>query len=312
VERLITWRSLTMWLLLLMMRCIKERRASSTSGRSFAKNLRGLGFGLYVLNSSVGGGLYLRRMLQKYSGGKGGLYLQSLVRNMFSAHSECSVAAGSNARGNVASVGCEEEGGGESGASATLEAWSSNLQWKRLGKSCKFSGRCVRACSFNTGWSSTEQETKAACETGWQRHRRVGRAHECCEQLADVVDDAVLQTGAAGGVDDEEGEALGCDNGGGARVELGGEGGGLVVAGRRVRMWRWRMEGDAGLREENRFDGCERGGLGGGWGGVRRARRREQRDEDVAQTVVDLAGFRIGGERGIRKYGRDFLLDDGH
>ncbi len=88
----------------------------------------------------------------------------------------------------------------------------------------------VRAGSFDAGGAGTEQKTEQAGEAGGQRHWRVWGVHEGCEELADVMDDAVLQTGGACGVDDEEGEALGRDDGGGAGVELGGEGGGLVVA----------------------------------------------------------------------------------
>ena len=45
--------------------------------------------------------------------------------------------------------------------------------------------------------------------------------------------DTVLEAAAASGVEDEEGEAARRDYGGGAGVEFGCEGCGLVVAGRR-------------------------------------------------------------------------------
>jgi hypothetical protein len=68
-----------MWLLLLMMRWMKDRRALSTSGRSLAK---------YLGKDAECDDINVHDVFA----GASAAHLHNLVRNMFSEHKECNAA----------------------------------------------------------------------------------------------------------------------------------------------------------------------------------------------------------------------------
>ena len=70
----------------------------------------------------------------------------------------------------------------------------------------------LRASCLDAGRAGAEQELEAAGERRRQQYWGIRRPFERCEKLVEVVADAFLEALVAGGVNDEEGQAVGRDD----------------------------------------------------------------------------------------------------